>query len=490
MNLHGSCTPATLAAAFARHGAFPFPAAGLPATPSAARRVAAVVASARAQLVKPWPALPVSLYLRYFRDGDRSAFELPYFHRRRRLGAAALAWVATGEAVFADELADGVGLVCDESTWCVPAHARHSLTDEVASCLPGPGSGGYIDLFNCETALVLAEACQLAGPALDGVDGRLRERAREEIRRRVLDPILGGATPWWMQGGNNWSVWCASSLLVAAGFALHGDPSAWGRLAHRMIGVADRYVERQAPDGGCDEGVMYWSVAGGCVGRLIEELRLRTGGMVDGWQADPRVREIMRFPGRMHLGGGTFPAFADGGPRPTLPVGVLARSAAALAAPELLALARLLAAPERETDVAAIGVGDLLPQQLRSLWWFETAAAAPTLVLADAWLPDLQVVVAHGGGTALAAKGGHNDENHNHCDVGQFVVHRHGVPLLVDAGRGNYTAQTFSPRRYELCRRSMVMSRSQVASVLRVRSPANSPPTAPNSVSTSPPPIR
>jgi hypothetical protein len=50
----------------------------------------------------------------------------------------------------------------------------------------------------------------------------------------------------------------------------------------------------------------------------------------------------------------------------------------------------------------------------------------------------------------LAAKGGHNAENHNHNDVGHFVLYRDGEPFIVDIGVGTYTAQTFSPRRYEL----------------------------------------
>jgi hypothetical protein len=71
------------------------------------------------------------------------------------------------------------------------------------------------------------------------------------------------------------------------------------------------------------------------------------------------------------------------------------------------------------------------------------------------WLPDLQVLVAReqpgsARGFTLAAKGGHNDESHNHNDVGNFVLYLDGAPVLVDAGVGTYTAQTFSSRRYEI----------------------------------------
>ena len=38
------------------------------------------------------------------------------------------------------------------------------------------------------------------------------------------------------------------------------------------------------------------------------------------------------------------------------------------------------------------------------------------------------------GGLYLAAKGGHNDESHNHNDIGNFIVYADGRPILIDAG--------------------------------------------------------
>ncbi|MCC6801718.1 MAG: heparinase II/III family protein, partial [Anaerolineae bacterium] len=53
-------------------------------------------------------------------------------------------------------------------------------------------------------------------------------------------------------------------------------------------------------------------------------------------------------------------------------------------------------------------------------------------------------------GFYVAAKGGHNNESHNHNDIGEFVVYRHGRPLLIDAGVETYSRKTFSPQRYEI----------------------------------------
>ncbi|MHC4177907.1 MAG: heparinase II/III domain-containing protein, partial [Planctomycetota bacterium] len=50
---------------------------------------------------------------------------------------------------------------------------------------------------------------------------------------------------------------------------------------------------------------------------------------------------------------------------------------------------------------------------------------------------------------AVALKGGHNAEHHNHNDVGSFLVVLGEDAPLVDPGAEVYTARTFSSRRYD-----------------------------------------
>ena len=53
-------------------------------------------------------------------------------------------------------------------------------------------------------------------------------------------------------------------------------------------------------------------------------------------------------------------------------------------------------------------------------------------------------------GLYVAAKGGHNDESHNHNDVGNFIVYCDGYPAIIDVGVETYTTKTFSGNRYEI----------------------------------------
>jgi len=86
----------------------------------------------------------------------------------------------------------------------------------------------------------------------------------------------------------------------------------------------------------------------------------------------------------------------------------------------------------------------------------EMRAVPPTPpLLRDAWLDQIQVMAArdHAGSSAgfyVAAKGGHNDESHNHNDVGHFIVYVDGRPVIIDVGVETYTRKTFSPQRYEI----------------------------------------
>ena len=102
-------------------------------------------------------------------------------------------------------------------------------------------------------------------------------------------------------------------------------------------------------------------------------------------------------------------------------------------------------------------MGGKIGDQIRNLGLIDeirNAKAAEALV-ADFWLPDTEVAGArdHEGsfkGFFFGAKGGFNAESHNHNDVGSCVMYYDGKPCLIDLGREEYTARTFSSRRYEI----------------------------------------
>ncbi|GAA2009661.1 heparinase II/III domain-containing protein [Microbacterium ulmi] len=463
-------TPAALAAILTA------PHRALPVAPAVDRSVwdavdaSDVRARAEADLATPWPVPLASAAARVHRDGDRSAWEGAAFARQDRLSRATVVAAATLEERWIDEVVDGIQLLCEQSSWCWPAHddafARRGV---VLATVTDP----FVDLGAGEVVGQLAWIDHVLGTHLDARAPGVRERIRHEARARVVDPFVTRRDWHWLglDGDvHNWNPWIHGNVLVAALRLLDGDGEAAlrARTVALVIEGLDRYVASLPADGAIDEGYSYWW-NGAC--RALEGLDLlahATDGRLSAADAVPALRETVAFPHRMHLGGDWYLNLADGPARPTpdQPWQALHRAAVRIgdddarrhaashrARPphEAAGLGRLLRAL---TDPDWSVAGPTRPEAPRARGGSAASVAAPPLVR-DVWLPSTQVLIAReragsADGLTLAIKGGHNGEHHNHNDVGSFVVASDGVPVLVDAGRPTYTAATFGPDRYAI----------------------------------------
>ncbi|TDC04106.1 hypothetical protein E1267_23895 [Nonomuraea longispora] len=373
--------------------------------------------AARAR-TEPLPALTFALWSRYADTGDRHAYERVYFERRRRL--AALMLVAHLDGRPDPALDDLLWAVCDEYSWVLPAHEPQDRP-----------VGTFVDLFAAETGHTLAEAVALLGGRLDP---RVRDRAREEVERRVLRPLLAG-TPalWWESARHNWAAVCAGAAGMAA---LALDSEHLPALLPRLERALESFLAGAGPDGACLEGPDYWSYGFGYFVYFAEALRERTGrDLLD----DPHVREMAAYPARIDLGDGVRPAFADSSGTGAYPAGLLDRLAQRLG----------VRVPRRREPSFHDDHCYRWAHLSRTLWWTAPMPPAPPAPPAPHdRLPDAAIVVARADGTAFAAKGGHNDEPHNHLDLGHFVLHAHGETVLDDLGAPEYTRDYFGPDRY------------------------------------------
>jgi hypothetical protein len=67
------------------------------------------------------------------------------------------------------------------------------------------------------------------------------------------------------------------------------------------------------------------------------------------------------------------------------------------------------------------------------------------------WYPETEFCYMNNkSGFFFATKGGYNNESHNHNDIGTFSLYLNTTPVLIDAGVGTYTRQTFSNERYSI----------------------------------------
>lgn len=410
----------------------------------------AVRRKAEAERGTPWPQPLASQYARFFRDGNRTGYESQVFGRQDRLTRAVLMAVTTGEEAWLDEAADGILQLCEQSSWCWPAHEESCRAD--GTVLPDT-SRPCLDLGAAGVAAQLAWADRLLGTSLDERFPGLRGRLRSETHARVLHPFLRRRDWHWLglDGDvHNWCPWICGNLLVAALRLCEHDEERVTLVSLAVAGI-DRYLAALPPDGSVDEGYEYWWNGACRALEALDVLEHATSGALRAVDVAV-VRETVRFPHRMHLGGPWYVNFADARARPPddQPWHVPYRWARRIGDRDAMrhAVSRRTAAISASAELGR-AVSELLDPH-----WRAAERDGPPLT-SGAWLPGTQVGVARSAagtelGLAVAVKGGHNGEHHNHNDVGSVIVAADGVPVLVDAGRPTYTAQTFGPARYDI----------------------------------------
>jgi hypothetical protein len=407
--------------------------------------VRAILAEAESDRDQPWPRTLLSDYASYWRDGVRTAYEGPAGELRRRTSAAVLAAALTADQAYVDQAADGLLLLCEQTTWCWAAHESFATARQE---VVGDPDEPYLDLGAAETAEILAWADLVLGPALDERVPGLRRRMRREARLRVIEPFRNDRRWHWLglDGHlHNWNPWIHGHVLAVALF-LEDDPQVQLEVTDLVVDGLSRYLDAMPADGGCDEGYAYWWNGPARLAQALDVLDRVADGAFAPWSCTP-LAELARYPHRVALGDGWYVNVADGSarPDPNQPWYVLHRWGRHHQDPEVMAQA----ATHRDLPIApAAGLGRAVLGLTDDAWW--NAAKADLPLPKSSWLPDVQLLVARDdSGLTLAIKGGHNDENHNHNDVGSFIAALDSTPVLIDLGQPTYTALSFSDRRYE-----------------------------------------
>ena len=303
----------------------------------------------------------------------------------------------------------------------------------------------YIDLFAAQTACTLALVVRMMEKELDNVTPVIRRRVLRELDERIFTPFLYRDDFHWMgmirKDLNNWTPWILSSIFMAA-LAVIRDDTLLRQLFSRGLTMLDRYLEGMPEDGGCDEGTGYWNMAGGALLDCLEAMERVTGRCVTFWDQE-KIRRIGAFPLHSHIAGPWYWNFADCDAKPMMDGERIYAYGRHTGNPALCALGAAMGTPIIPRDT---------PQMNRVLDALFRAPAPCPYPEAEKQvsLPRLQVFARQWGTLYVACKGGHNGENHNHNDVGTFLLFHRGEPVIVDAGNMVYTAKTFSQERYTL----------------------------------------
>jgi hypothetical protein len=408
------------------------------------------IAKAESYLKYDWPVVKATDYLEFIRSGNRR--QEVYAACSDALNSLVMGELVEGKGRFMDQIVNAVWYFSEQTWWGWSAHLGPQKAGAGLPDINDP----FVDLGVGEITSDLSWTWYLFHDEFDKIHPLISARLKQEIMNKALIPYFTRNDFWYMgfTGGrpNNWNPWINNNMMNSF-LLIESDPSKRVAEVEKIINSLDKFLNGYSDDGGCDEGPSYWGAAGALLYESLEVLKDVTGGRFDVFN-DPLIQNIGKYFYKVNIHAPYFINFADADATTMGDASAVYRYGKAIKDPVM---------QEFGAYLARLGkFGDHIPDgkicdQIRSLTLLDEIknATAREALVSDFWLPDTEVGGARDKegsfmGFFFGAKGGFNDESHNHNDVGSCVMYYDGKPCLIDLGREEYTARTFSPRRYEI----------------------------------------
>ena len=414
----------------------------------------AIIVNGEKNLAKEWPLILITDYMEFGRCGNRVHFENKNFERRKMLNSFIMAECVENEGRFIDKILEGLYLILEETSWCLPAHNSYER-DEKQYPLPD-ATRPIIDLFNAESGAEVAIAEKILRPVLEQVCPFISVYVDAELEKRIFKPYEEHHF-WWMGDGKqkmlNWTVWCTQNVLLAA-LSRKKENLADDRLANIIKKAAvstDYFLDEYGDDGCCDEGAQYFGHAGLCMFNCIDLLTLANGNRSKAIFEEKVIKNIGAYIVKMYVGNGLYINYADCSP-----------IAGSRGSREFLyglktdqpVLAGFAAKSYRESDWDT----RLLNDEINLYYHVQQALTHGQMMEypevkempEDSFFESTGIMIARDDKVTFAAKAGDNGDSHNHNDVGSIILYKNSVPVLIDLGVGTYTSKTFSSERYDI----------------------------------------
>lgn len=398
-----------------------------------------------------WQVVKATDYLAYERNGSRTIMEKPINANANALSALFFAELAEGKGRYLDQIINGVWYFTEMSTWSLSAHVPAFQSSK--RTLP-QGDTQVIDLMAGDLGSMLSWIYYYFRPAMDQVNPEISRRLKSNLRSRIIEPYLQRDDMWWLgfklnenQLVNNWNPWCNFNVLTTF-LLIEEDPERKLQGVYKSMRSVDKFLNYVKQDGACEEGPSYWGHAAGKLYDYLKVLALATGGEISIFD-NPMVRHMGEYIGESYIGGDHWvvnfaDASAKGGGDPLL----IYRYGKAVASEQMMQFGKyLLGAKETKLKISRDvfrGLEDLVSAPQIS----DVQAALPPG--AFKWYEQTEFLYLKSGDAFFAAKGGYNNESHNHNDIGTFIYFKDQKPVFVDAGVGTYNKKTFSSERYDI----------------------------------------
>ncbi len=399
-----------------------------------------------------WKVIKATDYLEYERSGSRVAMENPFGSNNTALSNLLLAELAEGKGRFMDQIINGVWQACEMSSWVLSAHLGAQKSKRA---LPDFNEQ-IIDLTSGDLGSFLSWTWYFFHDEWDKINPIISSRLRHEIQQRILEPYMARSDYWWQAFNykpgmlvNNWNPWCNFNVLTCF-LLMEEDADKLAAAVHRSMISVDRFINYTNEDGACEEGPSYWGHAAGKLYDYLQLLSYATNGRISIFN-EPMIKNMGEYIARSYVGNGWVINFADASAKGGGEPGVIYRYGKAVGSSDMQQFAAYLVSSRQGNN--EINAGRDFFRTIENLSVYnELMQAKPALPSSVySWYPQTQFCyMKNKQGFFFAAKGGYNNESHNHNDVGTFSLYVDSMPVFIDVGVGTYTRQTFSSERYSI----------------------------------------
>jgi hypothetical protein len=410
----------------------------------------AYIKNAESYLNYDWPVVKATDYLEFVRSGDRR--QNAYSACSNALISLVMGELVEGKGRFTDQIINAVWYFSEQTWWGWSAHLYFQKAPAGLPDINEP----TVDLGVGEITNNLSWTYFLFKDEFDKVHPLISQRLKQEITDKALNPYFERTDFGYMgfKGGrpNNWNPWVNYNMLTSY-LLIESDPVKKIAEVEKITNSLDKFLNGYSDDGGCDEGPSYWGAAGALLYESLELLKEATNGKFDVFD-DPLVQNIGKYFYQVNIHAPYFINFADADAKTGGNASIVYRYGKAIKDIRMQQFGAYLAKLNNWGEGALGGkIGDQI-KNLGLLGELQNAEGKEALV-ADFWFPDTEVAGARDredsfSGFFFGAKGGFNAESHNHNDVGSCLMYYNGKPCLIDLGREEYVAKTFSSRRYEI----------------------------------------
>ena len=389
-----------------------------------------------------WRELTPQLYREFAENGNRSRYEDLYFERRFDLIDLVICECLEGEGNYLDDIACALTKICNELSWCLPAHNPSINAPDLGADSPA------IDLFAADTAATISCVLYLVGEELSKTHPISAEAAERELSLRVKKPYLERDFDWTLKSGKmtpcNWSSWISANILLS--FALtEDDESTLYKCVSSSSETVKKLYDYLPDDGECDEGVGYWNVSPLAIYNFVEIMRAVTGA---NQPLPEKLKRFAAYPHSMHISDGRYFNFGDCKLTPALDYpsayrfALEAGNCAAAECYRTLINRGAYFYCGNSTEMTAY-------RAVSALFTRYDGGEGAAVKHENAYYEAGKLLTVHAGKYSAAVKGGVGG-GHSHIDAGNYIVYKENRPVAIDVGNARYTRESFSAARGSL----------------------------------------